>query len=124
LIIDCLIKGYDRKFNVKDLPIDHISDINYAFLDIILDQHGNYIPALSGSCLSVYIIIDPWADTDKVYESHESVDKSNQFIGVNGNFGQFLLLKRQGHDFKFGLSVGGWTFSKNFSLAARTNEAS
>lgn len=39
---------YDRKFNVKDIPIHAISDINYAFLDLKKDPNGHYVPTISG----------------------------------------------------------------------------
>ena len=39
-----------------------------------------------------------------------------------GNFGQFLKLKQNGSLFRFGLSIGGWTFSAHFSEATRTSD--
>ncbi|KAI8924379.1 glycoside hydrolase [Entophlyctis helioformis] len=56
---------YGRKFQVKDLPIQFISDINYAFFDIKRDDvTGAFIPVSS----------DPWADTDKRWtDPRESV---------------------------------------------------
>ena len=42
---------------------------------------------------------------------------------VNGNFGEFIKLRKFGANFKFGVSIGGWSFSKHFSEAVRTSEA-
>jgi chitinase len=102
---------YDRNFQVKDIPIEYISDLNYAFLDLKPNSEGFYVPALS----------DAWADTDKKYSASDSVFPADTMDKYPcGNFGQFLKLKQLGHRFSFGLSIGGWSFSKYFSLAART----
>jgi chitinase len=47
-------------------------------------------------------------------------------LPYHGNFGQFMKLKKMGMKFNFGMSVGGWTFSKYFSDAVacpRSREA-
>jgi chitinase len=41
-------------------------------------------------------------------------------VNKAGNFGQLKKLKEAGKKFNLHLSVGGWTWSKNFSLAVRT----
>ncbi|KAI8910225.1 glycoside hydrolase [Gorgonomyces haynaldii] len=97
---------YDRNFQVKDLPIHYITDINYAFLDLKLID-GFYRPVLS----------DPWADTDKPFP-----DGVQGHVDFNGNLGEFMKLKNLGIPFKFGISVGGWTFSKHFSDAVHSQE--
>jgi len=108
---------YARNFQVKDLPIDYISDINYAFFDLRQNTNGFYVPT-SG---------DPWADTDcrftdpeKGLQPLDSWDSNEKYFG---NFGQFKKLKDSGKKFNLGLSVGGWTWSVHFSNAVK-DEAS
>ncbi|ORY40253.1 glycoside hydrolase [Rhizoclosmatium globosum] len=104
---------YGRSFQVKDLPIDYITDINYSFFDL-REKGGFLVPTSS----------DPWADTDKRYGPGEGVAPADSDAdGYFGQFGQFMKLKRQGKRFRFGLSIGGWTFSKHFSSSVRTPEA-
>ncbi|KAJ3042036.1 hypothetical protein HDV00_008329 [Rhizophlyctis rosea] len=109
---------YDRKFQVKDIPIQYISDINYAFFDLKPDpQTGFYVPTTG----------DAWADTDKRFtDSNEGIpppdtwnDDPTQPIQLYGNLGQFLKLKKLGLQFNLGLSIGGWSWSKHFSDAVK-----
>ncbi|KAI8819068.1 glycoside hydrolase [Chytriomyces cf. hyalinus JEL632] len=107
--------GYGRKFDVKDLPIDHISDINYSFWDLRENRDGLLIPTCA----------DAWADTDKRYQQGEGVppaDTWDQHANASafGNFGQFMKLKGLGKRFRLGLSIGGWSFSKRFSTAVHS----
>lgn len=88
---------YDRNFQVADLPIDQISDINYAFLDLRL-KNGFYVPTFT----------DPWADFEK------------PFGDARGNLQAFQKLNKP---FNFGISIGGWTCSKNFSTSVSTPES-
>lgn len=84
-------------FNVKDIPIDNISDINYAFYKLQQDpQSGFYVP----------VTRDPWADHDKrftdVSEGVLPLDSWNDQGTKFGNFNQFMKLKNQGKMFNFG----------------------
>ncbi|KAJ3105924.1 hypothetical protein HDU97_007270 [Phlyctochytrium planicorne] len=108
---------YGRNYQVKDLPINFISDINYCFLDLRPNPEGHLIPTLT----------DPWADIDKRYtQPGEGIDPPDSWNddpncpSYYGNFGQFMKLKKKGAKFNLGLSVGGWTLSKRFSTAVRT----
>ncbi|KAJ3410551.1 hypothetical protein HDV05_003653 [Chytridiales sp. JEL 0842] len=78
---------YGRNFQVKDLPIQHITDINYAFLDLRPNDSGLLVPTIS----------DAWADIDKRYtnvgEGVEPADTWNEDASYFGNFGQFMKLK-------------------------------
>ncbi|KAI9334300.1 glycoside hydrolase [Obelidium mucronatum] len=104
---------YGRNFQVKDIPIDCISDINYSFFDL-REKNGFLVPTSS----------DPWADTDKRYGPGEGVSPSDSDADAYfGQFGQFLKLKRQGKQFRLGLSIGGWSYSKRFSSAVSTPAA-
>ena len=53
----------NRNYQVKDIPIHLISDINYAFMDLKLNSDGHYVPVLS----------DPWADVDKTFGDNDKV---------------------------------------------------
>ncbi|KAI8809174.1 glycoside hydrolase [Cladochytrium replicatum] len=113
---------YGRNFQVKDIPIDYISDLNYAFWDLRDD------PTHPG--LLVPTTPDAWADVDKRYtEAKDAVTPLDSWDESNpkpyyGNFGQFLNLKQHhGKLFNLGLSVGGWTMSKRFSDAVLTAQA-
>ncbi|KAJ3254555.1 hypothetical protein HK103_007109 [Boothiomyces macroporosus] len=110
---------YGRNFQVKDLPVNYISDINYSFLDLKPNAQGFYVPAFS----------DPWSDVDKRYgDPKESVQPLDHQQPANpgeyfGNLGQFMKLKRAGYKFNLGLSIGGWSFSTHFSEAVATPES-
>ena len=80
---------YGRNYQVTDLPINRVTDIAYAFYNVLETQPGIFV-AQGG---------DAWADEQ--------------------NLQQFTVLK-QSHSFVLHLSIGGWTWSKNFSLAVRT----
>ncbi|KAJ3292643.1 hypothetical protein HK104_005138 [Borealophlyctis nickersoniae] len=109
---------YGRNFQVKDLPIQYVSDVNYAFYDLRPDP--------ASGCL-VPTSADPWADTDKRFTNpQEGIpppdtwnDDPNAPPVTYGNLGQFLKLKKIGMAFNLGLSVGGWSWSKHFSDAVK-----
>ena len=97
---------YARNYQVKDLPIDYITDVAYAFFNVNADG-----TVVSG---------DAWADYQNPFVG-KSVNKS---IGYNsaacelGNLGQFRdLLVNQKKKFNMHIALGGWTWSKNFSAA-------
>jgi chitinase len=104
---------YSRNYFVKDLPIDYIPEIVYAFFNLILNANGNYIIG-SG---------DPWGDLQKIFSASQDVDSSVNSPILQGNFGQFQKLKNQGKKFRLTLGVGGWTWSTNFSKAVSTDQA-
>lgn len=89
---------YGRNFQVKDLAIDHITDIAYAFFNVGPDGK-----VFSG---------DPWADMENPVAED----------GPGGNLGQFSKLKKQGKKFNMTLAVGGWSWSKHFSQAVATSQ--
>lgn len=99
--------NYGRNFQVKDLPIDYIPEIAYAFFNV--GEKGNIF---SG---------DTWADFDKRYVDPatgiEPLDDWSNTGLVYGNLGQFLKLKMAGKKFNLTLSLGGWSWSKWFSSA-------
>jgi chitinase len=101
--------NYGRNYQVTNLPIDKITDISYAFFNI--DANGN---VFSG---------DKWADYDNPFIGN-GVNPQNKWdspqtdIGLLGQFGKLL---RQGKKINLSLSIGGWSWSKNFSTAISTS---
>lgn len=96
---------YGRNFQVKDLPIDHLTDVAYAFFNVGPDGK-----VFSG---------DSWADFENPYVGN-GVNPQNTWSSPPdhlGNLGQFNKLRQQGKKFNFSLSVGGWSWSGRFSEA-------
>ena len=87
-------------FFVTEIPANKLTHINYAFANVSSD----------GGC----VLGDPWADTQYPYPG----DRWDE--PLRGNFKQLKLLKQQYPQLKTLLSVGGWTWSENFSNAALT----
>ncbi|KAI5079182.1 hypothetical protein GOP47_0006853, partial [Adiantum capillus-veneris] len=104
---------YDRHYFVKDLPINNLVDISYAFVKV---------QATGEIALS-----DPWADVQNPFNvGGNGVDPQNNPNAPPedlGLFGQFKkLLKDQGKQFNLMLALGGWTLSATFSDAFSTVE--
>lgn len=98
---------YGRDFHVADIDASHLTHINYAFANVSND----------GEC----ILGDAYADTQKFYTA---TDDWNDPAGtLRGNFNQLLELKKKHPHLKTLISVGGWSWSTNFSDAAYTQES-
>lgn len=101
---------YQEGFLVKDLVTDgaagELTAINYAFANI----------NASNQCA----IGDAWADYQKTFTAGQAVngqaDTWNQPLA--GNFNQLKELKALHPNLKILISIGGWTWSTNFSAAA------
>ncbi|KAI7906530.1 chitinase [Cokeromyces recurvatus] len=104
---------YDRNFNVVDLEVDKLSHVLYAFANVNLD--------------GTIVLGDSWADTDIRFSKDKTVDgivdswKEND-KDLHGNFKQLALLKQQNRHLKVSLSIGGYSWSSNFSVIASTPE--
>ena len=90
----------DNPYDVADIPADHITHVNYAFANV---------SAESGQIM----LGDPAADTDRIYPGDDTGPGAR-----HGNFNQLLVLKERNPQLKTLISVGGWTWSGNFSKAA------
>ena len=102
---------YGRNFQVKDIPED-VVDIAYAFWDIKPD--GTIVTG------------DSWADYDKRYTGNDSLQPPDTWNDTTtntffGNFGQFKKLRDSNRKLNVTLSIGGWSWSKNFSPAMSTD---
>jgi len=88
-------------------PTQKLTHINYAFSNV----------STSGECM----LGDPAADVDNIYSASESITgkEDDRKADFHGNFNQLLELKKQNPHLKVLISVGGWTWSGNFSNAAK-----
>ncbi|MFM2438233.1 MAG: hypothetical protein RLZ55_1052, partial [Actinomycetota bacterium] len=92
---------YGRNYQVADIPADKLTHINYAFANVS-----------NGQC----VLGDAYADTDKFFPG-DSWDAGAK----RGNFNQLAKLKAAHPNVKTLISVGGWTWSANFSAAAASD---
>ncbi|HXF68841.1 MAG TPA: glycosyl hydrolase family 18 protein [Thermoflexus sp.] len=107
---------YARNYHVKNIvtsgSASKLTHINYAFANV--DS--------SGRC----VLGDSYADIDKFYDAASSVDGQPDCWDagcLRGNFNQLRKLKAMYPHLKILLSVGGWTWSTNFGVAARNPQA-
>ena len=119
---------YGRAFQAKQLDVsgaaDDLSHINYAFGNIHYQTLQCFIAnkaqgtGPNGSDGAG----DAWADFGMGYTAENSVagiaDTWDQPLA--GSFNQLKQLKAKHPQLKVLLSIGGWTWSKNFSAAAAT----
>ncbi len=102
---------YVRNYTVKDLDTSgaasKLTAINYAYAGISSDS----------KCMS----LDAWADYQKPFTDTVSgqPDSPNNANALAGNFNQLKELKAKYPKLKVLISVGGWTFSGQFSTAAQ-----
>lgn len=94
---------YGRNYLITDIPADRLTHINYAFANI----NGGRV-----------VLGDSYADIDRFYPG-DCWDPGCE----RGNFRQLRLLKEEYPALKTLISVGGWTWSENFSDAAATPAA-
>lgn len=96
---------YARNFNVWNVNPVGLTHINYAFANIANGE---------------VVLGDPWADVEKVNVGHGDswADPPNY---LHGNFYQLYRLKQTYRWIKTGISIGGWTWSSDFSNVAATN---
>lgn len=98
-----------RNFKPTDIDVSQLTHINYAFSDLCWKGYGTGAAACQNEDIPLQkdyvfdgemIIGDPEVDFD--------------------NFNSFATIKQQNPHLKVLVSVGGWTWSKNFSNMAAT----
>jgi len=92
---------YGRNFQVADIDGSHLTHINYAFANI-----------QNGECA----LGDPYADTQKYFAGNGWADS------LQGNFNELLKLKQSHPNLVTMISIGGWTWSSQFSSVASTEQ--
>ena len=92
---------YARNFQPVDVNASLLTHVNYAFANV----------TTGGQC----ILGDAYADVDKFYPG-DSWDPG----ALRGAVHQWQLIRQRTPGLKLLLSVGGWTWSRNFSDAALT----
>ena len=95
---------YARGYEIADLPGDKLTHVNYAFANLV-----------GGQC----VLGDPWADVDR-HLPGDPWSGPGSDAPYFGNFRQLDLLQEQHPGLLTLISVGGWTWSGNFSDAALT----
>ena len=93
--------GYKRAVEVGDINPSLLTHINFAFANLSAD--------------GTVTVGDPWIDTQKPYGDDTWETE------LRGHFGQLIKLKQQHPHIKTVISVGGWTWSKNFSDVAASD---
>jgi chitinase len=107
---------YARHFVVKNLQDNgsagRLTHLNYAFGRVAPNSAGDVV------CSSG----DPWADYQKPFTASEDVNGVREAWGapLRGNFNQLKKLTNKHPDLKVLISLGGWTWSRYFSDAARS----
>ncbi|KAI8990271.1 chitinase [Pilobolus umbonatus] len=102
---------YARGYNVSDLALqaNKLTHVLYAFAN--LQEDGKVV------------LGDGYADIEKHFPADQTVNGeadswNDQGKNLYGNFKQLQLLKQKYRHLKVSLSVGGWTWSKNFAAVA------
>ena len=98
---------YDPAFEVADLPAEKLTHVNYAFANLV-----------GGLC----VLGDPWADVDR-HLPGDPWSGPGSDAPYFGNFHQLDLLQEGNPGLKTLISVGGASWSGNFSDAALTPES-
>lgn len=115
---------YGRNYKVRDLVNSggdkKLTFLNYAFGNVYADGRCNIITRTENGNGDGG---DGWADYQRGFAANESVDGVGDTwdAKLKGNFNQLKKLKLRNPNLKVLISLGGWTWSKNFSTFAKTD---
>ena len=103
-----IYSGFLEKNLVTDGAASKLTEINYAFSDV----------SAAGLCSSG----DSWADYQRPFSATEAVDgvADTSTQALAGNFNQLRELKAEFPKLKIVMSIGGWSWSGQFSSIAST----
>ncbi|HEV2344408.1 MAG TPA: glycoside hydrolase family 18 protein [Actinocrinis sp.] len=103
-----IYSGFFEKNLIADGAAAKLTEINYAFSSVSPD----------GQCTSG----DSWADYQRPFAASEAVDGVADAPGqaLAGNFNQLKELKAAYPKLKIVISIGGWSWSSQFSALAST----
>ncbi|RXZ68458.1 glycoside hydrolase family 18 protein [Agromyces albus] len=110
-----------RDYQIEDLfdtgAIRDITHVNYAFGNVTADLRCDILDAAGEG--------DAHNDFLRLVSAADSVDgkKDKPAQALAGNFNQLRKLKERSPETKVLISLGGWTWSDNFSAAAATPES-
>lgn len=106
---------------VRTGAVDDLTHLNYAFGNVTTDLVCDITDAVGPEGPEG----DPVADYTHLVSAADSVDGVGDTAGqeLAGNFNQLRELKQRYPDLKILISLGGWTWSDNFSDAAATPES-
>jgi chitinase len=100
--------GFLEKDLIADGAASRLTEINYAFSSV----------SANGLCASG----DSWADYQRPFSAAEAVDgvADTSTQALAGNFNQLKELKAKYPQLKIVMSIGGWSWSNQFSALAST----
>jgi chitinase len=103
-----IYNGFLEKDLVTDGAASRLTEINYAFSSV----------SAAGLCTSG----DTWADYQRPFSATEAVDgvADSSTQALAGNFNQLRELKAKYPKLKIVMSIGGWSWSNQFSQLAST----
>ena len=103
-----IYSGFFEKNLVADGAASKLTEINYAFSSVSAD----------GLCTSG----DSWADYQRPFAASEAVNGTADAAGqaLAGNFNQLKELKAAYPNLKIVMSIGGWSWSNQFSALSAT----
>ncbi len=100
-----------RNYKPTDVDVSQVTHINYAFADLCWKKYGTGATACQNENIPL--------QKDYVYDGEIVV--GDQEFDLS-NFATFATIKESNPHLKMMISVGGWSWSKNFSNMAATEE--
>jgi len=94
---------YARNYTVSDLPVDKLTNVNYAFANL-------------NETTGEVFLSDEWSDIQIPYPGDVATNGSQ----LLGNFNQLYKAKQKNRNLKVILGVGGWTYRSKFRPALST----
>ncbi|RXZ80929.1 glycoside hydrolase [Paenibacillaceae bacterium] len=98
---------FDRKFFPENVDVSQVTHINYAFADICWRKAGTKILSCQNKDIEL--------QKDYVYDGEIIIGDNDADLK---NYAAFADIKKNNPNLKMMVSVGGWSWSKNFSNVA------